>query len=431
MQLMFPSLTGNRYWSRVTFLGRFVTIQAVAQAITVIGGLFLVRTLNSRQYALFTIASSMQATMNLLADTGLSMGLSAIGGRVWQDRHRFGQLVNTTLQLRRYLAIVACAVVTPILIWMLVKNGSTLPYACVLALVVLLGLGLHLTIGVLTFVPRLLSQIGRLQLMDLGAALVRLAVIAVAYFVFLDAVTATLATLAMAFLQYLLVKRWAPDGIDTLAPVNDDDRRELLRIVKHSLPTTIYFCVQGQIVIWLLGVLGGSQSVAEIGALGRLSVVFAIVTSIMTTIVAPRFAKYQEPRLLKRRFAQIVGGFVLFGLALVALSALLPGALLWFLGHKYSQLRAELPLMMAMAALNSVAAAMWTLNSSKAWIEYSWLYIPLTIVTQGFLLLTTNVAVLRGAILFGIYSLVPTILLNLALAIRGLRSLSRRTAGAQ
>jgi hypothetical protein len=180
-----------------------------------------------------------------------------------------------------------------------------------------------------------------------------------------------------------------------------------------------------------LGILGGAQSVAEIGALGRLSVIFSIVASIMTTIVVPRFAKYQEPGLLKRRFLQIIGGFVLFGFGLVAFSALLPDVLLWFLGHGYSHLRNELPLMMIMIGLNSIAGAMWTLNSSKAWIEHSWLYIPTTLITQGILLLTMNVSVLRGAILFGIVSLFPTIVLNLGLAVRGWRAAARQAAHAQ
>jgi O-antigen/teichoic acid export membrane protein len=431
MQQVTPPLTGGRFWPRVTLLGKFVSVQAVAQALTAISGLLLVRTLDKHQYALFTLANSMQATMNLLADTGLSMGLSAIGGRVWQDRHRFGQLVTTTMRLRRYLAMIAIAVVSPILVWMLVKNGSSLRYAALLTFTVLLGLGFQLTSDVLTIVPRLLSQIGRLQFLDLASALVRLAFIAVAYFVFLDALTAILATVVMAALQYSLLRRWATDGIDPKAPASEDDRRELLRIVKHGLPTTIYFCVQGQIVVWLLGILGGAQSVAEIGALGRLSVIFSIVASIMTTIVVPRFAKYQEPGLLKRRFLQIIGGFVLFGFGLVAFSALLPDVLLWFLGHGYSHLRNELPLMMIMIGLNSIAGAMWTLNSSKAWIEHSWLYIPTTLITQGILLLTMNVSVLRGAILFGIVSLFPTIVLNLGLAVRGWRAAARQAAHAQ
>jgi len=44
--------------------------------------------LEQREYAFFTIANTMQGTLNLLADVGISVGLVSIGGRVWQDRPR-------------------------------------------------------------------------------------------------------------------------------------------------------------------------------------------------------------------------------------------------------------------------------------------------------------------------------------------------------
>src|SRR4029077_12162004 len=99
----------NNFMGRATMLGRFVSFQIFAQALGVICGIFLVRTLGRREYALFTIANSMQGTMNLLADTGLSIGLTAIGGRVWQDRHELGRLVATTTNLRRRFAAAVIA----------------------------------------------------------------------------------------------------------------------------------------------------------------------------------------------------------------------------------------------------------------------------------------------------------------------------------
>jgi O-antigen/teichoic acid export membrane protein len=415
----------DRMMERAKELGRFVSVQILAQAIGVVSGILLVRTLSRSEYAFFTIANSMQGTMNLLADTGLSIGLTSIGGKVWQDRHRFGQLINTTMRLRRYFAAIAVTVVTPILVWMLVTNGSTYGYAAAVTAVVLVGLNYQLTIGVFGVVPRLLTQVSRLQRADLFAALLRLVVLAVAYSLLLNAVTAVLASVVALALQDALLKRWAADGIDTKAPMSDADRRALLKIVKNLMPTTIFYCVQGQITIWLMSFFGGTQRVAEIGALGRLGIMFSIVASVMTTIVVPRFARYQAPGLLKRRFLQITSGFIAFGLALVALAALLPGPLLWILGSKYALLERELLLMMILTAVNSVVGAMWSLNSAKAWIEYAWLHIPSTLAAQAFLLWLLDVSTLRGALLFGILSLIPTIILNVGLAIRGLRSAAR------
>ncbi len=109
----------------------------------------------------------MQGTLNVLADIGISIGLVSIGGRVWQDRFRFGQLVNTALGLRRKLGAVAVVIVTPILYFMLVKNGASVSYTAILIAAVLAGLAVQLSIGVLSVVPRLRSDIGRIQTIDM------------------------------------------------------------------------------------------------------------------------------------------------------------------------------------------------------------------------------------------------------------------------
>jgi O-antigen/teichoic acid export membrane protein len=417
-----PILTStNRLVARAQILGRFVSFQILAQAVGVLSGILLVRALSRREYAFFTIANTMQGTMNLLADTGLSIGLTSIGGKVWHDRYRFGQLIATTLRLRRRLALVAIGIVTPILLWLLVTNGSKYLNAAVITLIVLAGLNYQLTISVFGVVPRMLSQISRLQRLDLASAVVRLVLLTAAYLFFLNAITAILASVVTLGLQYILLKRWASDGIDRSAPLNEDDRRELNRIVKIGIPTTVFYCFQGQVTVWLMSSLGNASSVADLGALGRLGVIFSVIVPVMTTIVVPRFARYHEPRMLRRRFIQIMTCFVAFTLVIVAASAMFPVQILWVLGKKYSLLGHELLLMMILTGVNATAEAMWLLNSAKAWIEHSWLHIPCTLVTQAFLLTIMKVSTLRGALLFGIFSLVPSILLNIWLAARGLR----------
>src|SRR5256885_11459917 len=85
-------------------IGNYMLVQAAVQIIAFSSGILLVRWLSQREYAFFTIANAMQATLMLLADIGISVGLISIGGRVWQDRHRFGELIVTGLAIRKKLA---------------------------------------------------------------------------------------------------------------------------------------------------------------------------------------------------------------------------------------------------------------------------------------------------------------------------------------
>ena len=116
----------RRAFHRATVVGKFAIVQAVVQVIGFLSGILLVRSLDQREYAYFTIANTMQGTINVLADIGISVGLVSIGGRVWQDRHRFGQLINTALGLRKKLGAIAIVIVTPILFAMLFRNGASI-----------------------------------------------------------------------------------------------------------------------------------------------------------------------------------------------------------------------------------------------------------------------------------------------------------------
>lgn len=416
-------------WAKT--LTKFVSVQVVVQAMMIASGLLLVRVLSQTEYAYFTIANSMQATMNILADSGIGIGLSSIGGRVWQSPYRFGQLINTAMRLRRHLAAVSVVIVAPVLAWMLITNGASYLYTSILTLAVLLGLNYQLLTSVLMVVPRLHSQISRVQKLDFFAAASRMALLVAAYFVFMNAAVGVFAAVFGLATQYYFLNRWVAGSIEVAAPPSEEDRKAISGIVKSQAPNAVFYCLQGQLTIWLISILGSTQNIAEIGALGRLGIIFSIIGAVMTSIVLPSFARCQGLSLLRRRYFQIIGGFFSFGLILIGVAAIFPGQLLWILGGKYGHLRNELFLMMMMTAFNSVVAAMWSLNSSRAWIKHSWLNIPGVILTQIGLLLFLDISTLAGVLWFGIFSLVPTFLLNCMLTFRGFSIMDGPAVGGQ
>src|SRR5438874_11574298 len=136
----------RRAFDQARRIGNYALVQAVVQIIAFSSGILLVRWLPQREYAFFTIANAMQATLMLLADIGISTGLISIGGRVWQDRHRFGELINTGLALRRRLALAAVVIVAPVLIAMLIRNGASAIYTLLLSAFVLFGFSIQLAV---------------------------------------------------------------------------------------------------------------------------------------------------------------------------------------------------------------------------------------------------------------------------------------------
>jgi hypothetical protein len=417
-----PPPGGGRAFFLVRRVGHFASIQMLVQLIGFAAGILLVRQLDQREYALFTIANTMQGAINVLADIGISIGLVSIGGRVWQDGHRFGALVNTGLKLRRKLGATAVLVVTPLLYFMLVKNGASVFYAAILITAVLGGLRVQLSLGVLDVVPRLRSDIRQIQRIDFTGSVMRLATLIGLAFIFLNAGVAAFVGSGALWLQYLLLRRYACGVIDLHAGENADDRKSMVGFIRNQAPNAIFFCLQGQITILLITIFGHrAGAVAEVGALGRLAMIFAVLGNLITNIFAPAFARCHEARKLGWLYAGIAGGVVGFSLLVFSGAVFLPNEFLFVLGNKYSHLQRELLLMVGGATLNMIASTLWTLNASRAWIVGSWLYIPLTLGTQLLLIPFIDFSTVIGVLTFNLFSAFPNLLLNLGLSYRGFR----------
>jgi len=412
----------RRALHRARVVGSFAVVQGVVQMVGFFSGILLVRALSSTEYAYFTIANTMQGTINLLADIGISVGLISIGGRVWQDRNRFGQLINTALAVRRKLGGLAIVVVTPIMYFMLVRNGASPGYTAILIVVILLGLVVQLSLGVLSVVPRLRSDLTRIQSIDLTGAFTRLLLIGGLLYLFMNAGVAALIGTAVLFLQYLMFRHYVAGAVDLAAPENSDDRREIMRLTKHLAANAVFYCVQGQITIFLIGFFAHRvSSVAEVGALGRLGMIFIVVSNLLTNVFVPAFARCDSRRRLRWLFIAIVGAVTAFSAVIMAAAAWFPNQFLFILGNRYTHLHHELLLMVGAAVLNAIAGALWALNASKAWVAGSWLYIPLTLTTQAALIPFTDFSSVSGVLTFNLFSLIPSLVLNIFLSVRGFR----------
>lgn len=413
------SSAGLMSWAGL--LTRFFSWEVLIQAIGFASGVLLVRALPKAEYAYFTIANTMQQTMNTLADNGIGSGLNAIGGRVWNDRFRFGQLLNTAMRLRRSFALIAVVVVTPILAWMLTSAGATASQSSLICAAVLLGLYFQLANEVLIVAPLLHLEANRVQRLSLWSAALRLALLAAAYLLFLNAFVALLtAVVSFAFSEWLY-RRWLPLFADAKAPPNENDRREILTITKQQAPNAIYYCVQSQLMVWLISVFGSTSAVAEVGALGRLGMIFLMLGSLIGKVVMPRFARVQEPRLLWHRYGQIIAGQCAVLALFVALAASFPKMLLWILGPKYAHLEAELFLMILGTVFWSVLGTMYHLNLAKGWVVSPWLLIPIGIATEVLLILIFDLSQVKNVLIMGILSTIPGFFLNIWRTRQGIR----------
>ena len=404
-------------------VGNFAFIQALVQLIGFASGILLVRWLDQNEYAYFTIANTMQGTINVLADMGISIGLMSIGGRVWEDRYRFGQLISTAQHFRWKLGLLAILFVTPILYWMLARNGASSSYAVILIGVIFFGLVIQFSLGILVVIPRLRSDISKIQNIDLIGAVTRLIMLTICLFLFLNAGVAILVSAIVFLLQYWLFRNYAAAVIDLNAPENSEDRAAMIGFVKNQAANAVFFCLQGQITVLLISFFGNrATSVAEVGALGRLAMIFTVLGQVLTNIFVPAFARCQEKTKLRLQYFAIVTGVAACCSSVIAAAALFPDQFLFVLGPKYFHLRHELLLMVTSTVIGVVTGALWFLNASKAWVTGAWLYIPLTLATQIALIPYTDFSDVGQVLMFGLISGLPNLLLNMILSYRGFGS---------
>lgn len=418
------TLSSLFYWLKK--LSKFISIQIINQALSVTSGIIIVRTLSQEEYGYFTVINAMQATINMLADSGISTALLSIGGKVWQDPVRLGKLVSSAKQIRVFLGILVATLVAPVLLWMLVRNNLNIAYAILLLAIVLFELYFYLVEAVLLVVLQLKSQLGKIQALDIFFSSSRLTLLGLAYF------TVKLNIAVVAFISAIstgchawLMSRLVSNYIQAKALNSKEYKTEILEVVKYQAPNTIFYCFQGQITIFLITVFGNVKNIAELGALSRLSVVFAVIVSVMTHIVMPSLARCHDSRLLWKHYFQIIGFYCIFSIAFIGIITAFPNQALLILGSKYSYLRKEVVLIAIGTAIQSFAGTLWSVNTSKGWIKLSWAFIPLTICTQLISLPLVNISSTSGAIIFGFLPSIPALVLNFIMTFRGINMLRK------
>jgi O-antigen/teichoic acid export membrane protein len=382
-------------------IGGFAIVQALAQGLGLIAGFILVRALDKPDYALYTLAMTGINALVLLSNAGIIDAATAIGGRAWQDARHLGQVIASALSFRKQLAAMIVAPVLVFLAWLLVRNGAGFGQVLVLSAIALMAAHFQLSTGILSVVLRLKSMIRELQNLDLIGAALRAALVICLFFV-LNAELATAVVLTSAGATYFFARRWVAGTLDYGTKPDSAMLAQIGSVVRRQWVNDLVFILQGQITLLLLGLFGGSDAVANFGALGRIAALFGIVNAIMQSVVLPRYARCQEPKQWRQLYALILFGSVGVAVFAVGASLLLPYPLLWILGARYQDLSYELVLVVLNSGLASIAFVTWGLNSTRAWIIPAWLNVPVVLASQALLMATIGVASMVQMLWIGI-----------------------------
>jgi O-antigen/teichoic acid export membrane protein len=400
------------------FFGFFLS-QIAVQFMNMVTGFLIIRVLAKDEYADYTIINTLVPVMLMLSDNGIGTGISAIGRHIWQDNEKMGRLVNTGMMLRRKFALVTFVLIGPLLAWMLYRNHAPIFTIVILMLVTLTGITFQLTSAVMRMVLELRQHIKTLGKVSLTMAVFRLSLVALFSVVFhLNAFLATLASTCAIILEASYYIRSVRPQIFWEAPTEPEYQATIFSLVKQTMPLTIYFCIQGQISIWLISIFGSAHQVADIGAVSRLGIIFSTVSGSYSAIMVPRFARNNGRRRLFMQLTQIISSIVLMLVVFVVLVKLFPYPLLMLLGAKYANMSGLLWLVMLASGLNSLAGMIYSMNLSKGWIPPAIVTIPIEFFTQVALIVTLNLSKTVDVLIFQCLAAVPPMILATVLLLR-------------
>lgn len=407
MKNLASRLNTSPSYSRIMEWGKVISItgaaQILIQGLGLISGILIIRLLPTREYALYTLANTMLATITVLADSGIGAGVLANGGRVWQFPDKLGKVLVTGIQLRRKFALLTLLVALPTLVYLLIRHGAGWGMAILIPLSLIPAFYAALSDTLFEIPLKLHQDIAALQKNQVLANLSR--------FILLAGGLWFLPYTCIAMLSGGMTRIWANIKLRRLAGKFADlsqhqdlvARKEISTMLKRTMPSTIYYCASGQISIWLISVFGNTTSIAQIGALERIVSALSFITVLFSTLVIPRFARLPfEKGIVLLRFVQIL--VLLFGISGVVCTIFyfFPDQVLFVLGKNYAHLDHELLLVTISGCINLIAGIANYLSVARGWAVPPALHISVSLITQVVLISFMDLSSLQGVLILSI-----------------------------
>lgn len=394
-------------YAKALHWGKLITItgsaQILIQGLGFLSGILIIRLLSTQEYAWYTLANTMLGTMIMLADSGISNGVMAEGGKVWQDKKKLGIVLATGLHLRRKFGLISLLITSPILAYLLLQHGASWLATSLIIISIIPAFFAALSDTLLEIVPKLHQAISPLQKnavqVSIGRVVLNVALIFFFPFTFIAIIASSIPRLYANYKLILIAAEFAnkDEKPDSLV------KKAINKSVNRTLPIVLYYCVSGQISIWLISLFGTTTSISELGALGRLAVIFNLFATLFATLIVPRFSRMASSRnVLIRPFLLIQTTAFCISIALLFFIWLFSSQILWVLGKKYYGLDGELFLVTVTSCLGLMVGVCSQLVISRGWYFNPYLFIGINIASTILGILAFNIATLTGILYFNI-----------------------------
>jgi O-antigen/teichoic acid export membrane protein len=412
----------RRFRSWTGILAAYFGSQTLTQLLGIASGIIFVRWMPVGEFALYTLGSSVITFLAFTTDLGSTGSLVHFYRRAREEGDSFEHYLAAVLSLRRRVFVLAAAFAAIGFPIIAIGKGFSPLSVALAAGAVLLAVGLQISASVRVLALRLDDRYGLSYKAELGGAALRLLL---ALAMLASALMHSWIGLLVAAAGSALVSWLARPGKAALrsapaaARVSPRYRRAVLRYLLPTLPSALYYSVQGPLVVWLAATFGGARNIAEVGALGRLGLVVGIFGSLTSIVFVPRLARITDEVLWRRRALQFGAVQTVIGVILISLAAIAPSAFLWIIGPRYSALSTELLLVLGSAGVMLVGGYLVALNMSRGWTRLQGVATVGMVGAQGMLVALLPLSTTSGVLSFNLLSAVAGTALQLAILSAG------------
>jgi O-antigen/teichoic acid export membrane protein len=391
---------GGRFsrWTRI--LAAYFSTQTLTQLAGIAAGLLFVNFMPVRELALYTLAFSVVSFFNFVTDLGSTTSLVYFFHQSRKEGTDPGPYVRAVLSLRHAAFALGVAGVLLAFPRMAGAKGFGLREALLATAGIVLCVWFQISQSLRVLVLRLNDRYGPSYRAELAGGLTRLALAAalVASALLKSWLGILSSAVGSGVAAFLARPGGGPAAPEDLKPY----RRKVLRYLLPTLPSALYFSVQGPLTVWLAAAFGATRNIAEVGALGRLGLLVGIFASLSSVVFLPRLARITDDRLYRRRCLQFGAALAGVALAMLAATALAPNLFLFLLGKHYSGLHRELLLVVAGAGLSLLDGYAVSVNLARSWTRWQGLAVGSLVAAQVALVMALPLSTTAGVLTFNV-----------------------------
>ncbi|MEZ5899129.1 MAG: hypothetical protein R3D51_06500 [Hyphomicrobiaceae bacterium] len=346
----------------------FALAKGFGQAAGLLSGLIYVRAMPVEQYALFGLCMTAISMMSVGSDLGITGSLSYFWRRGLQEKTNFDTKLALVRRIRDILFVLAGIAGAFMLLSSAPKAGHVFTVVSLCFGLALAQTWLQMNVSVSSHVLLLEGRQRTSYIAEASGSAVRL----VAALLMLvsgatSAVFALIGGLLGASATAAYIKRNERSYWTQERP-SPQDSADLRRYFISVLPSVLVFTFRDPLVMWLTATRAGTVAVADVFALSRISLIFAIIGNFATIVVVPRLATITDDRTFAKSLAgalTIQAGIcaMLFAVTLAA-----PQLILLLIGSKYAHLTAEVVILAATASASVLTSFLVLCARLRGWV---------------------------------------------------------------